>query len=170
MVAPPSQSSVSLPLPAPSAQDEGDHTARSLTRNFSISTYHSTLSLADLNKMSALGAVARRKRGGSAGSDQSIVSQADGSAEGESDRQELEYDDAVELGIAKVLRSVSGVVGRAKMVGYTDSGSESEYEGDRKTVGLVVKREVKCGDMRKSMGRERQREEGVVGWWHTRGE
>lgn len=138
------------------------HTKNDLKRNFSIRTYHSTLLLADLNRMGALGAVARRKRHGSASSDDSVDIIAT--------KGEFEPEEAVEVGTAKVIGAVSGVVGRAKMVGFADSeSSESEYEADVMVAGRVVK-SAKGGDKRKSMGRERQRVEGVVGWWHTRGE
>jgi len=120
--------------------------------------------------MGALGAVARRKRHGSAGSDESVVSGADVVAtEGELEHEDQEADEAVEVGTAKVVGGVSGMIGRAKMVDFKDSGSESEDEADVKVAGRVVKN-ANGGHKRKSMGRERQRMEGVVGWWHTRGE
>lgn len=156
--------------PAQAKDVIASNTKNDLTRNFSIRTYHSTLSLADLDRMGALGAVARRKRHGSAGSDESVVSGADVVAtEGELEHEDQEADEAVEVGTAKVVGGVSGMIGRAKMVDFKDSGSESEYEADVMVAGRVVKN-ANGGHNRKSMGRERQRMEGVVGWWHTRGE
>lgn len=142
-----------------------------LKRNFTIRTYQSTLSLADINMMGDLGAVARRKRGGSAGSDGSALSTANAEAaanDAYARDEEVEIDEAVEIGTAKWVGGVTGAMGCAKMVSSKDSESDSGYEVNVKKVGRVVKG-VKGENKEKSMVRARQREEGVVGWWHTRG-
>jgi len=170
---PPSSFTTALPLATSSTLTTAlkrDINTPELTRNFSLRTYHSALSLADVNRMSAFGAVARGKRGHSTGSDGSVNAEADNvAAEGELEHEEAEIDNAIEIGTAKVVGGISGVVGRAKMVGFKGRVGESVYEVDMQIAGRVVKG-AKGGNKRKSMGRERQRDRGVVGWWHTRGE